>query len=190
MSIQLKEISKRFDSILVFDRFNIEFNENRVTCIMGPSGSGKTTLINIMLGLLKPDSGKIVGIDGKKKVAVFQEDRLCESLNAVKNVLLVCDKKVQQAYIEQEFYEVGLMDYENKPAAELSGGMKRRVAIVRALLPESDIIFMDEPFKGLDEGLKSRVIQYVKHKTIGKTVIIVTHDKEEAEALSAECIYL
>ncbi len=68
--------------------------------------------------------------------------------------------------------------------------MKRRVAIVRAVLAESDIIIMDEPFKGLDEKLKEQVINYVKNKTKGKTVIVVTHNKEEVEALSAELVIL
>ncbi len=190
MSIQLKEISKSFDDILLYHKLNAEIRENRVTCIMGPSGSGKTTLTYLLMGLVKQDYGRIDGLDGKRITAVFQEDRLCENIDAVKNVLLVCDRKTVRSQVEQEFREVGLTDYNGKPAAELSGGMKRRVAIVRALLPDSDIVIMDEPFKGLDEELKLRVINYVKSRIEGKTVILITHDKEEAEALSADYLYL
>jgi len=190
MNIQLKDISKRYDETLVLNHLNIEILEKQITCIMGPSGIGKTTLIHIIMGLVKADTGKMEGLEGKKFTAVFQEDRLCESIDAIKNVRLVCNKKITNVQIIEEFRKVGLIDYENKPVAKLSGGMKRRVTIVRALLPESDIIIMDEPFKGLDDELKEQVIKYVKQKTMGKTVIIVTHDKEEVDALSAKMISL
>ena len=190
MSIQIKGLTKRFNDIVLFQRWNAIIKENGVTCIMGPSGTGKTTLLHIMMGLKKADAGTIEGIGEKKMTCVFQEDRLCEGIDAIQNVLLVCDNTVNHIHVKEEFSKVGLTDYEDKPASELSGGMKRRVAIVRALLPMSDIVFLDEPFKGLDEELKKRVIHYVKEEVIGKTVILVTHDKEEAEALSAEYLYL
>jgi len=190
MNIELKNISKRYGEKIVLNQLNIEFIEHQITCIMGPSGVGKTTLIHMLMGLVKADSGKMQGLEGKRITAVFQEDRLCESVDAIKNVLLVCDKKITDIQVMEEFREVGLIEYENKPVAQLSGGMKRRVTIVRALLPESDIIIMDEPFKGLDDELKKQVINYMKQKTKGKTVIIVTHDKEEVHALSAELITL
>lgn len=190
MPIQIKELSKSFNHIVLYLKWNAIIKENGVTCIMGPSGSGKTTLLHIMMGLMRADAGMIEGMKGKKMTAVFQEDRLCEGIDAIQNVLLVCDNTVKHNQVVEEFIKVGLTDYEDKPAAELSGGMKRRVAIVRALLPKSEIVFLDEPFKGLDEELKKQVINYVKDKIVGKTVILVTHDKEEAEALSAEYLYL
>lgn len=188
MSIQLKNISKRYDDTIVFNNFNIILKEQQITCIMGPSGSGKTTLIHILMGLVKVDTGKVEGLTGKKITVVFQENRLCENIDAIRNVQIVCDKKITDLQVKQEFKEVGLTEYEHKPAAELSGGMKRRVAIVRAVLPDSEVIIMDEPFKGLDDQLKEQVIRYVKRKTKGKTVIIVTHDKAEVDALSADII--
>jgi NitT/TauT family transport system ATP-binding protein len=190
MPIQLVNISKQFNNRMLFDKLNIEIKEQQITCIMGPSGAGKTTLLHIIMGLMKADSGKVKGLEGKKLTAVFQEDRLCENMDAIKNVQLVCDKRVEAGQVIREFEKVDLTDYENKPVTELSGGMRRRVVIVRALMPESDLVIMDEPFKGLDEELKSKVIQYVIQKTKGKTVIIVTHDKEEADELSAEVINL
>lgn len=189
MNIKLKNITKSFENKIVLNNINVEIAEHRITCIMGPSGIGKTTLINILMGLVKADVGVVEGLDGRKIAAVFQEDRLCEAIDAIKNVQLVCKKDISTK-IRDEFKLVGLSDYENKPVYVLSGGMKRRVAIVRAIMAESDVIIMDEPFKGLDDESKYKVIDYIKNKTVGKTVIIITHDKEIVSSLSAELICL
>lgn len=188
MSILLKNISKQFENTVVFNQFNIEIPEGKITCIMGPSGSGKTTLLSILMGLIKADSGTIHGLEGKRIAAVFQEDRLCKEITVLQNIKMVCHRKVNNEQIKEELRKVGLDGAENKKISELSGGMKRRVAIVRAIMADSDLIIMDEPFKGLDETLKINVIEYVKQKTVGKTVIVVTHEKEEAAALLADVI--
>jgi len=154
---------------------------------MGPSGCGKTTLLNILIGFIQKDSGEISDIPAKKS-AVFQEDRLCESFNAVSNVRLVCKKNISNDEIRQNLGEIGLSESLDRPVSELSGGMRRRVAIVRAVLADADIIFMDEPFKGLDDTTKAGVIEYVLCKTRGKTVIIVTHSMDEARALGGDII--
>lgn len=190
MNIILRNLSKQYNNIPVLNQLNLEIMEGRVSCIMGPSGKGKTTLLHLLMGLVKPDSGRIDGIKGKKFAAVFQEDRLCENVNAIQNIKMVCNRKVTDIYVTEELKEVGLAGYEEKRVSELSGGMKRRVAIVRAVMAESDILIMDEPFKGLDDELKKQVIQYIKDKTAGKTLIVVTHNLEEANALSAKIILL
>lgn len=190
LNIKFNHISKKFGTTEVFQDYNLEIKEQETTCIMGPSGSGKTTLIHMLLGLVKPDTGNIEGIKNRRIVAVFQEDRLCETIDAIKNVQIVCTKNVTAEQIEKEFSMVGLTEYKNKPVSQLSGGMRRRVAIVRALMAESDMVIMDEPLKGLDEQLKNQVIGYIKKKTNGKTVIMVTHDKEEAAELSDVIILL
>jgi NitT/TauT family transport system ATP-binding protein len=190
MSIQLIDVTKKYDNLTVLNHINLEIKENKITCIMGPSGCGKTTLLHILLGLVTKDSGDIKGLNNKIISAVFQENRLCEGFYAIKNVQIVCDRHMTTDMIKNEFMDVGLVDYENKPVSELSGGMKRRVAIVRALIARSDVIIMDEPFKGLNDEIKDQVMGYVKRKTLGKTVIIVTHDKLEVEALSADLIRL
>ena len=100
--------------------------------------------------------------------------------------LLKLDVHVEK--VERHLREIGLTEYEGKPVKALSGGMRRRVAIVRALLSEYDILIMDEPFKGLDEGLKKQAINYVKKNTKEKTLIIITHDRDEVDMLDAKLI--
>lgn len=188
MEIQLIRLSKQFDQKQIFCDLNATFLEGRINCLMGASGVGKTTIINILMGLIKPDSGEVRGIQGKKIAVVFQEDRLIEHWDAVRNVRLVCDKSISVDRVEHEFLAVGLDDYKDKLVKNFSGGMRRRVAIVRAMVAKSDMIILDEPFKGLDETLKKQVMEYVKQRSKGKTVIIVTHDKEEVLLLDANVI--
>jgi len=188
MDIMMNNIHKSFKGQQVLNNLTMSFLEGKITCVMGASGAGKTTLAYILMGLLVADSGEIIGVQGKKISAVFQEDRLIEHWDAIKNILLVSPKDVTKEIVRQSLEEIGLTEYEGKPVKSLSGGMRRRVAIVRALLSEYDILLMDEPFKGLDEELKRQVISYVKEKSKDKTVIIITHDKEEVAILEAELI--
>jgi NitT/TauT family transport system ATP-binding protein len=170
----------------VLDRFSATFMEKGITCIMGPSGCGKTTLLNIMMGLQPPDSGTVKGVP-QLKSAVFQEDRLCESFNAVSNVALVCGKKVDKAGIMAHLESIGIGEF-TKPVSEFSGGMKRRVTIVRAIMARSDIIFLDEPFKGLDDKTKDDTIRYIKDNKGDRTVIMVTHNIDEVKSLGGQLI--
>jgi len=190
MDIKLINLAKQFDQKVIFKDLNVTFLEGKMNCLMGASGIGKTTVINILMGLVEPDSGEVRGGQGKRVAAVFQEDRLIEHWNATQNVKLVCDKTISVDIIEQELLKVGLEDHQDKLVKNFSGGMRRRVAIVRAMLAKSDLIILDEPFKGLDETLKNQVIEYVKLRAKGKTVIVVTHDKEEVQLLEANLITL
>ena len=185
MCIIFNSISKSFGNTKVFQDFNLAIKGNQTTCILGASGIGKTTLLNLLLGIEKVDCGSIDGLAGKNIVAVFQENRLVENLTSIKNVQLVCKKNFSKVELMDDFKKVGLQGVEDKLVSELSGGMKRRVAIIRAVFVDSDIVVMDEPFKGLDVELKSKVIEYVKEKTLDKTVIIVTHSLDEVEELKA-----
>jgi len=189
MDIYVKDLTKSFGGNLVLSRLNITLPEKERTCIMGPSGCGKTTLLNILMGLVPPDEGSVEGVP-RLKSAVFQEDRLCEDFYAVLNVRLVCGKRTDNRQILSHLESIGLnlKDDMAKPVSEFSGGMKRRVAIVRAVMAHSEILFLDEPFKGLDGDTKKLTIDYVKKQTEGKTVIIVTHDTAEVEALDGNLL--
>ena len=180
-------LSKNFDDLVVLKDFNAVFKAGELSCIMGVSGGGKTTLLNILLGLLHQDSGEIHGLP-EKISCVFQEDRLCEDFSAVTNVRIACGMDIGKTEIEAQLKNVDLGDSIYRPVRELSGGMKRRVAIVRALMTPSDLIIMDEPFKGLDDSTKQNVVQFVKKQIAGRTAIMVTHDEEEVELMGGSLI--
>ncbi len=190
MDIKLTQIYKSYKGVPILEDVNILFEEGETTCIMGPSGIGKTTLIRILTGLTKADRGIIQGMDGRKVAVVFQEDALIDHWDALRNVELVCEPSITKEMIEDEFFKLGLRNYKNKAVSQLSGGMRRRVAILRALMADSDFIVMDEPFSALDEDSKIRVIEYIKKKTKEKTLVVVTHDKEDVQRLGGNMVLL
>ena len=172
------QLSKSFDGKAVLVNFSARLEKGRKYCLMGASGSGKTTLVNLLLGLIKPDSGSIRRAPDMKMSAVFQEDRLLEQMTAAANIALV--SKAPNRQIEQLLMELGIASESlPQPVATYSGGMKRRVALARALLAEYDVLFLDEPYKGLDEDTRRRVMRIVEQHTQGKTVLLITHDREE-----------
>lgn len=182
MNLEIKKLSKSYGKNRVLDDFSATFAEGKTTCILGESGQGKTTLLRILMGLEEGDSGRIEGFDSAKKSAVFQEERLCQNLSAIANVKLVCSSAVTKDVIRENLLSVGLGDQSLlQPVHELSGGMQRRVALVRALMAEYDILFLDEPFKGLDTETRDVVIDFVKKMTKGKTIIMITHSEEEVK---------
>ena len=178
----LKSVCKRFGETVVLREFSAVFPAGTCTCVTGPSGCGKTTLLRLILGLEEADSGAVIGRP-ERVSAVFQENRLFEAFSAVSNVLAVCsqrDKRVVEAHLT----ELGLGDSLDKPVWTLSGGMKRRVAVARAVLAPGELIVLDEPFTGLDRDTKAVVLAYLKRHTKGRTLILVTHDPEERDALA------
>ncbi len=185
MDIVINNICKSFGDKVVLNNFNAKFPCNKKSSIMAPSGKGKTTLLKIILGLISADTGNIDGIEDKKIVAVFQEDRLCENLSAVVNISIATGVSKQR--IVSSLKEIGLEGSTDAPVSTLSGGMKRRVAILRAILADADIILLDEPFKGLDDDTKQDVIALVNKYTVGKTVLLVTHQAQEIFDLG--CLY-
>ena len=182
--IVIRGLCKRYGEKAVLRNFDAVLPQGALTCLMAPSGAGKTTLLRLLLGLEKPDGGEIAGLDGLHLAAVFQEDRLIESLSAQDNVRLV-NLRVSKDAVRAAFAAVRLADCAGQPVRELSGGMRRRVAIVRALLAEWDVLFLDEPFKGLDGETKAAVLDFVRRSLRGRTALLVTHDRAEAEALGA-----
>ena len=187
--IEIKNLTKSFDEKIVFDNANININENSISCIMGTSGIGKTTLLRIIMGLDRDYKGTISGIDNKKFSAVFQEDRLIRHINPIKNIMLTTNKSEDE--IKKSLLMLDLTeDSFNKTIKNLSGGMARRVSICRCILANSDIIIMDEPFKGLDEKTKEITIKFLLSHIKNRTAIIVTHNIAEAKSLGAEIINL
>ena len=209
MKLQIHDLCKQFDGHLVLDHVSMELVSGHIYCLMAPSGTGKTTLFRILMGLEHADSGEIIvqrktkeaGQAAAEKVAdwqenetlqnlcigaVFQEDRLCENLSAASNIRLVCTETITDRELEEAYKAVALTEVWQKPVRELSGGMRRRVSILRALLAESDCVIMDEPLRGLDEKTRAKTIDYILKKTEGKTLIFVTHEEKEAVWLKAD----
>ena len=180
MDIVIKGLTKSFDGRRVLDGFDAVFPDGQITCLMGDSGCGKTTLLNILLGFSEPDAGVIEGMPGKVGV-VFQEDRLCEDFSAASNIMLATGRRYSKSEIYRFLEKLGLSGIEGQPVREFSGGMKRLVAIARALLFDCDLIVLDEAFKGLDEDTKELVLDCAREYCAGKTVVSVTHDPNEAQ---------
>ncbi|MBQ7485954.1 MAG: ATP-binding cassette domain-containing protein [Clostridia bacterium] len=187
--IRLTGICKSFGDKTVLKDLNLTLPSGRVTCVMAPSGGGKTTLMHIILGLLPPDRGSITGLDGHRIAAVFQEDRLIDTMDPVSNIRLVRPSLSRDAVLD-EMQRIGLTDCATQPVSELSGGMRRRVALLRALLSDWDFLLMDEPFKGLDEETRRLTIQETCRLSTGKTVLLITHDADEADMMHALITHL
>ncbi len=179
-------------------------------CIMAPSGTGKTTLLNLLTGGLKPDSGSISfeakrcnDNDCLKKKAtykesghehvdismVFQEDRLCSEYTAAYNIALGLKRGCRKTdLIQSHLEQLGMGENIFTDVKELSGGMKRRVAIVRAVMSPSRVLILDEPFASLDEELKDRTAEYIMENLNGRTLVVVSHDEKDAERLNARIL--
>ena len=150
--------------------------------LMGASGSGKTTLINVIAGLLQPDAGT-VSVTGKVSY-VFQEPALFPWLTALENVnVVLSDGPATRQEAESWLIRAGLEDCLHKYPHQMSGGQKQRVALCRALAYGGDILLLDEPLKGLDADTRDRVVELLRRECADKTLLLVTHDPREAEAL-------
>ena len=190
MSLAVRDLSKTFENLQVLQGVNLDFKDSGIYCLMGPSGTGKTTFLRILMGLEKADTGVIQGWDGKRFSAVFQEDRLCEAYTPLDNVMMAADRSVAREAAKRELCRILPEESISRPVYTLSGGMKRRTAVCRALLAPYDILVMDEPFVGLDEDTRGQVLRYVREKTEGKLVILSTHMEEDAAVLGAETVRL
>lgn len=181
--IKISNLTVKFDKTVI-NNFNRTFPSKGIFCIYAPSGTGKTTLLNAIAGLVR-FSGNIE-INGKISY-LFQEDRLLNWLSAKENIMIVepSDEKVKK-YSDL----FGVNEFINEMPPNLSGGMKRRVALVRTLAYNADIYLLDEPFKGLDEGNVKKVYDAIKEISENKLVLVVTHNEQDAVKLDAEKILL
>lgn len=172
----VNNLTKTFDNKTVFNNFSIKIPENKVSVIVGESGCGKTTLLRILSGLDKDYSGEIIKCFNRISY-VFQEPRLFEAIT-VKQNLEVLEKGINLS-IKEILSIVELENEENTYPNELSGGMKMRLSLARALCYNGDIFLMDEPFSALDNEMKNRIIPKVFNLIKGKTVVIVSHNPNE-----------
>lgn len=183
--ISLKNITKRYCEKTVFNNFNLDIEENKITVILGESGSGKTTLLNMLAGITDFDGE----ISGAKKVSmVFQRDRLVPHLTVKENILLVNEN----ADVDRLLESVGMNGAENLYPKDLSAGMARRVAILRAFAFPAPLLLMDEPLVNLDLSLKFSLIEQIKKlkASTNKTVLFVTHDVKEATFIADRVIVI
>lgn len=185
MTIDLENICKSYGDLVVLKDFNLEIEEDHSYVITGASGCGKTTLVRILLSLEEPDSGKVHFMGDYKYPylnagVVFQENRLCEDFTPVQNVIMV-NRKNSVKVAREELLKLLPADCLDKPVSQLSGGMKRRVAIVRACSIPSDMLILDEPFTGLDEDNRRKVIDYIREKQGRNPLLITAHDTEGLE---------
>lgn len=187
--------SHRGDHLVVLEGVNLEIENGELVCILGPSGCGKSTLARIIAGFDRPSSGT-VAIDGREvrgpssdNIFVFQHSALLPWMTVWENVSLgvrrVKDKREMAARVQEYIDVVNLTGFEHHYPHQLSGGMQRRAELARALVVNPEVLFMDEPFAGLDflTRLKMREEVINMHEFLRKTIIFITHDIDEAMAM-------
>lgn len=195
--LELRNINKQYGDHIIFDQFSLNVDKNSFIIIHGPSGCGKSTLLN-MIGLLeKKDNGDII-ICGQKNIKpysasaekllrdkigyLFQNFALVDQESVFYNLKLIFlnkKEKDQKQKIQNALHQVGLDGYENKRICQCSGGEQQRIAIARLLLKQCEIILADEPTGSLDDENKHEIFRLLKAlQNNGKTIIVVTHDKE------------
>lgn len=185
--LTVSNLDKAFGEKQILRSFSYEFPAQGVFCLFGPSGCGKTTLLRIVAGLEQPDAGT-VQCEGRLSM-VFQEDRLLPWMTAEKNIFITNDQLTSHD-VQLLLHEMGLQHEGDKYPAELSGGMKRRIAIARALAYPSDILILDEPFRGLDRVIRDQIMEKIRMLSQKELVLLVTHDLEEAFLLSDRILFL
>ena len=191
MALQIKALTKRYNGRAVIDTFSYDFPTHGLFAIIGKSGEGKTTLLRLIASLEKPDAGEITS---NEYVSVsFQEYRLFEHLSARENVTMVCfrDVKEGEQTARELLLRLGLNDEEQGfPPRKLSGGMKQRVSLARAMLADTPVLLLDEPFKELDPALRAVVCELLHEQAEKRLVLFSVHAEEEARSIGAVPIFL
>lgn len=179
--LTIDHLEKCFGSTVLFR--DLTFTVDGPAVLWAPSGWGKTTLLRILMGLETPTAGRVQGAG--RVSAVFQEDRLCPQLTAVQNVLLVLPRMTgRKRPSDQDFARLGLDEAALAlPARKLSGGQKRRTALMRALWAPGDTLLLDEPFTGMDPAAVQASIALLRERVEGRPVLLATHDRAAIDAL-------
>lgn len=188
--IKLKNLSFSYGEKEVLKDLNFTFPDKGVFAIMGESGEGKTTLLRLLSGLEKPSGGAFESTHQKVAFA-FQEPRLLPWLNCENNIKFVLPKEKQSSDIaEKLLHDFELEDCKKELPSALSGGMKQRLSLARALATQADLLLLDEPFSALDTALKERIAPLVKAANPDGLIVIVTHDIRDADLLGATVLRL
>lgn len=202
-AVSTRHISKNYGDVEALRDLSLEFPKGQLTSLLGPSGCGKTTLLKIIAGLLEPTSGEVeangqtVTGPGRDRAFVFQDFALLPWASVIRNVAFGLEMRrvakseredIAKKYIDQ----VGLRGFENAYPHELSGGMRQRVGLARALSVDSEVLLMDEPFSAVDEQTRRKfqedLLGLVQNEN--KTFIFVTHSIEEAVYVSDQIAIL
>ena len=189
MKIKAKNLCFSYGDQPVLQNVCIELTADQPVVLLGGSGMGKTTLLRILAGLMKADAGEIEGIDKNTRIAVmYQEDRLFPHLTVYKNLKLIrpgVTREEAAGLLAELNLEAAVLD---QLPRELSGGMRRRIALARALLFEADLVLMDEPFQGLDLDTRRMALTAVKKWTKGRPTLLISHEPEDGPALGAKTL--
>ncbi len=184
--IKIQNFCKSYGDLTVYSNFNLEIENGKITAILGESGSGKTTLLNAIANLTEYQGQ----IDGEYKPTsfVFQKEYLVPNLTVKQNLLLVAPS----VDVDKELESVNILDKKDGYPKNLSGGMARRVSILRGLIYPAKTLLLDEPFINLDLALKYNLISMIKdrQKLSGQTTVLVTHDIKEATLLADRIIII
>ena len=187
--LKIDGLEKRFGEKVLFRSLSLTVDGPAV--LWAPSGWGKTTLLRILMGLDTPTAGRVQGVG--QAAAVFQEDRLCPQLTALQNVMLVLpgSEKQYKEQIKADFQQLGMDTAALAlPAARLSGGQKRRTALLRALWAPSDTLLLDEPFTGMDPDTLAAAAALLRTRCGTEPVLLATHDREAIRLLGWPVIEL
>ncbi len=184
--IELRSVSLSYGEKSVLSDFSLTLPETGILCLSGPSGCGKTTLTRVLAFLETPDTGEVAGLAPGETAVLFQEDRLLPWLSAADNLKAACPGADALAWLSA----VGLADEANTKPAALSGGMRRRAALARALAYESRLLILDEPFNGVDEAAKRSLYPLIRQAAADKPVLLITHHQPEIDALADRIVRL
>ncbi|MDX1932331.1 MAG: ABC transporter ATP-binding protein [Capsulimonadales bacterium] len=193
-SVRFENVTCAFGSVTVLDRFSLQVHPGEFVAIVGPSGCGKTTLLNLIAGNLAPTSGS-VAVDGNTRT-VYQQDGLFPWRTVRENILLglqhLSTPEERERAITEILALIGLENFGGHYPHELSGGMKQRTELARALVGRTDILLMDEPFSSLDYLTRLKLRQELSRMLAERprTVVLVTHDIEEAAQLADRIVVL